>query len=76
MSISLGYLLYLIAVGVVVSWFAAGVLGGKGSLPGCLRVENWTVTSGVVFILAELPMLYFTYLQATGQMATMMDVFF
>lgn len=68
------YLVFLLLISAVFSSFAAGVIGGRGSLSECILMKNWSVTSWIVFLLLEISMIFFIYLQATGQMVTFFQV--
>lgn len=74
MSISVGYLLLLVSTSLMLSYLMASVLLGKGSLPACLKVENWTVGTGILFVFFEFIFGSTIYLQASGQVPTLFDV--
>lgn len=74
MSVSVAYLVFLVAVSFMISYLIAGVFWGKGSLPDCLRAENWTVGTGILFVFLESIFGFMIYLQASGQMPTLVHV--
>ncbi|MDX5628401.1 MULTISPECIES: hypothetical protein [unclassified Brenneria] len=75
MAISVSYLLFLVVLTLLLSYFMAGLFFGKGILPECLKIRNWSVAAFVSFVVFESALLYIVSLQATGYMPTLQQVF-
>ncbi|WP_409247140.1 hypothetical protein [Enterobacter hormaechei] len=68
------WIMFLIVVSLFMSYFMASVFWAKGAIPDCFNIGNWTVGTGIVFVFIESLFGFFIYLQASGQMPTLLDV--
>lgn len=62
------YLVPSVVISLVASYLIAGLFWGRGSLPDCLIIKNWTVGTGILFVFCEAVFGFIIYLQASGQM--------
>ncbi|ELD7546633.1 hypothetical protein ACE3I0_23115 [Enterobacter hormaechei subsp. hoffmannii] len=70
----IAWFMILIAVSLITSYCMASLFWGKGAIPDCFNIGNWTVGTGIVFVFIESIFGFFIYLQASGQMPTLLDV--
>ncbi|CAH0300279.1 hypothetical protein SRABI13_04362 [Erwinia aphidicola] len=70
------WILFLVIVSIIMSYLMASLFWGKGTIPECFMLGNWSIGTGIIFLLCEFLFGYFIYLQGSGQMPTLLDVLF
>ncbi|ENH5632624.1 hypothetical protein ABV900_004559 [Salmonella enterica] len=67
------WLFFLGVLSLLISYVVASILWAKGNVPDCFSPENWSLGTGLVFLFIESWFGFCIYLQASGQMPTLLD---